>query len=195
MGESTIFEVSNLLVQKNVIDVSSSILSNQTSQDYRHLADLKFPAIDSSKVELLLGQNVQSAFCVSELRNGSSNQPHALHTSLGWDFWGNDYLCSTADYSRGVTVNFILERDSSCKRILDVLHQDFKDIELPEVIKMSKDDRKALKIFEESVNKKHDHYTIALPWKDKNTSLLNNQKMAEKGLLGLKRKLIANEDE
>ena len=79
------------------------------------------------------------------------------------------------------------------QRILDVLHQDFKDIELPEVIKMSKDDRKALEIFEESVEKKDDHYTIALPWKDKNTSL-PNKKMAEKRLLGLKRKLIANED-
>ena len=108
--------------------------------------------------------------------------------------WGNDYSCSTADYSRGVKVNFILEKDSSCKRILDVLHQDFNDIDLPEVIKMSKDDRKALEIFEESVEKKDDHYTIALPWKDKNTSLPNNKKMAEKRLLGLKRKLIANED-
>ena len=125
---------------------------------------------------------------------GSSNEPHALHISLGWALWGNDYLCPSADYSRGVTVNFILGKDSSCKRILDILHQDFKDIELPEVIKMSKDDRKALKIFEDSVNKKDDHYTIALPWKAKNTSLPNNKKMAEKRMLGLKRKLIANKD-
>ena len=119
---------------------------------------------------------MQSAFCVSELRYGSSNEPHALHTSLGCALWGNDYLCSSADYSRDVKVNFILERDSSCKRILDVLHQNFKDIKLPEVIKMSKDDRKALEIFEGSVNKKDDHYIIALRWKDKNTSLPNNQK-------------------
>ena len=63
------------------------------SQDYPHLADLKFPAIDSSKVGLLLGRNVQSAFCVSKLTYGSSNEPHALHTSLGWALWRNDYLC------------------------------------------------------------------------------------------------------
>ena len=53
VGESTIFEVSNVLVQKGIIDVSSSIPSNQISQDYCHLADLNFPVIDSSKVELL----------------------------------------------------------------------------------------------------------------------------------------------
>ena len=195
VGVSTIFEVSDVLVQKDIIDVNSSIPSNQISQDYRHLTDLKFPAIDSSKIELLLGQNVQSAFCVSELRYHSSNEPHAFYTSLGWALWGNDYLCSTDYYSRGIKVNFILAKNSSCKRILDVLHQDFEDIELPEAIKMSKDNRKA-EIFEELhvVDKKDNHYTIALPWRDKSTSLPNNKKMAEKRLLGLKRKLIANED-
>ena len=71
-------------MQKDIIDVSLSIPSHQISRGYRHLADLNFPSIDSSKVELLLGQNVQSTFCVSELRYGSSNEPHALHTSLGW---------------------------------------------------------------------------------------------------------------
>ena len=162
VGVSTIFEVSDVLVQKDIIDVNSSIPSNQISQDYRHLADLKFPAIDSSKIELLLGQNVQIAFCASELRYDSSNEPHVFNTSLGWALWGNDYLCSTADYSRGIKVNFILEKNSSCKRILDVLHQDFKDIELLEGIKMSKDNRKA-EIFEELVTKKDDNYIIAFP--------------------------------
>ena len=81
VGESTIFAASDVPAQKGIIDVSSSIPSNQISQDYRHLADLNFPVIDSSKVELLLGQNVLSAFCVSELRYGSSKEPHALHTS------------------------------------------------------------------------------------------------------------------
>ena len=83
VGESTIFEVSDALLQKDIIDVSSSIPSNQITQDYRHLADLKFPAIDSSKVEVLLGQNVQSSLCVFELMYGSRNEAHALHTSLG----------------------------------------------------------------------------------------------------------------
>ena len=59
---------------------------------------------------------------------------------------------------------------------------------------MSKDDRKALEIFVESVDRKDNHYTIALPWKDKNVSPPNNKNIAEKRLLGLKRKLIANED-
>ena len=40
VGESTTFEVSDVLVQKGIINVSSSIPSNLITQDYRHLADL-----------------------------------------------------------------------------------------------------------------------------------------------------------
>ena len=86
-------------------------------------------------------------------------------------------------------INCVLERNTLCKKILDVLEQDFKDVDLPEVHKMSVDDKRALSSFEKSVTKESGHYKIGLPWRDENPNLPNNYEMAVKRLLGLKRKM------
>ena len=64
VDESTVFRVPEVLVQDNIIDVSSSIPTNRIAKDYSHLKNLKFPTMISNQVELLLGQKVQNAFFV-----------------------------------------------------------------------------------------------------------------------------------
>ncbi len=83
LNEPSVFKAYNVLVQDHLIDVNSSIPTHQILKDYEHLRDLKFSKLSSNKIELLLGQDVQGAFCVSELRYGAEDEPHALHTSLG----------------------------------------------------------------------------------------------------------------
>ena len=78
VDESTVFRVPEALIQGNIMDVSSSIPTNGIVKDYYHLKGLKFPALISNQVELLLGQNVLNAFCVSELRYGDETEPHGL---------------------------------------------------------------------------------------------------------------------
>ena len=113
---------------------------------------------------------------------------------MGWALWGNDQLVNSHEASVGVKINCILERNTLCKRILDVLEQDFKDVYLPEVHKISVDDKKALSAFEKSVITESGHYKIALPWWNENPNLPNNYEMAEKRLLCLKRKMLSNAD-
>ena len=138
-----------------------------------------------------MGQNLQDAFCVTALRYGAGNEPHALHTALGWALWGNDHLNSeNCDVGLRLQVNCILEQKPVCEEILNVLHQDFKDIDLPEDIEMSRDDKRAMAIFEESVTKESGHYKIALPWKEDYPVLPNNRGVAENRLKGLTRKLL-----
>ena len=101
VDESTVFRVPEVLIQDNIVDVSSSIPTNGIVKDYSHLKDLKFPALISNQVELLLGQNVQNAFRVSELRYGDETEPHGLHTALGWALWGNDQRWSRGHKAQG----------------------------------------------------------------------------------------------
>ena len=54
---------------------------------------------------------------------------------------------------------------------------------------ISVDNRKAIKIMEESVIKKNGYFQVALPWKSSNVSLPNNKQIAMKRLDCLGRKL------
>jgi hypothetical protein len=54
---------------------------------------------------------------------------------------------------------------------------------------MSQNDKKALKIMEDSIKLVDGHYVIALPWKNYPPQLQNNQSLAEQRLNSLKRRL------
>ena len=82
--EEQIFCLKQILVQDSIVDVNTSILRDEITAMFPHLTDLSFPKIDGNEVEMLLGQNVQNAFRVSEFRYGKEDQPFGLHTALGW---------------------------------------------------------------------------------------------------------------
>jgi len=50
----------------------------------------------------------------------------------------------------------------SCETVLNILSQDFRDVDLPQLPSMSREDRKALAIMEGSIKKVNGHYQIAL---------------------------------
>ena len=84
VDEMQSFEVRDVLVQDSIVDVNSSIPTDELAKLYPRLEDLRFPKLESSKVELLLGQNVQKAFCILELRYGKETESHGIHLELAW---------------------------------------------------------------------------------------------------------------
>ena len=59
----------------------------------------------------------------------------------------------------------------SCENVLKILSQDFHDIDLPQLPCMSRDDKRALAIMEESLKKVNGHYQVAFPWKNDSPNL------------------------
>ena len=195
LDEVSSFKVKDALVQDQIVDVNSSIPTDELARLYPHLEDLRFPTLETSKVELLLVQNVQNAFCISELRYGKETEPQGIHPQLGWAVWGNSYLsvaksCNTST----VLVNFVHAQsiDDLCDETLQVLAQDFADTALPQEMMMSKEDKRALAVYEQSVTKENGHYTIALPWKESSPNLPENRKLAERRLDSLKKRLMSD---
>ena len=157
VDEMQSFEVRDVLVQDSIVDVNSSIPTDELAELYPHLENLRFPKLESSKVELLLRQNVQNAFRISELRYGKETEPHGIHLQLGWALWGNSYLSTARPCdTKSVLVNFVLADPAgdSCKETLKVLEQDFADTALLQETMMSKEDKRAMAIYERSVPKK-----------------------------------------
>ena len=197
VDEMQSFEVRDVLVQDSIVDVNSSIPTDELAKLYPHLEDLPFLKLESSKVELLLGQNVQNDFCISELRYGKETEPRGIHLQLGWALWGNSHLSTArACDTRSVLVNFVRADPAGdlCKETLKVLEQDFADTALPQETMMSKEDKRATAIYERSVTKENEHYIIALPWKESNPNLPESKKMAERRLDSLKKRLLADDE-
>ena len=96
------------------------------------------------------------------------NAPLAYHTALGWALWGIDHCNEKETETTMVCVNFLRTSKlhepatDSCETVLNILSQDFRDVDLPQVPSMSREDRKALAIMEGSIKKVNGHYQIAL---------------------------------
>ena len=92
-------------------------------------------------------------------------------------------------------VNFLaceVKPEESCEKILEVLSQDFRDIELPEQPCLSLEDKRAMEILNKTVEKVGNHYSVGLLWKEDNTVFQNNRKMALKRLEGVKKRFLNN---
>ena len=81
----------------------------------------------------------------------------------------------------------------SCKQLLDVFEQDFKDYgESVCITKLSIEDKQALRILGRSAKKVGDHYSVGLLLKDNEVSLKDNRSLAEKRLASLRKRFIQN---
>ena len=116
---------------------------------------------------------------------------------LGWALWGNSRLSTALPCdARSVLVNFVRADPAGdlCKETLKVLEQDFADTALPQETMMSKEDKRAMAIYERSITRGNEHYIIALPWKESNLNLPESKKMAERRLDNLKKRLLADDE-
>ena len=129
--EESAFTVKDALVQDGIVDVSSSIPTHEMVKGYSHLRDLKFPETENQKIELLLGSDLHQAYLPQDIRFGAPGNPTGLQTHLGWRVYGKDN-CDQEINSTKLMVKF-LNKEESCKQILELLNQDFKDLELPHV--------------------------------------------------------------
>jgi hypothetical protein len=92
---------------------------------------------------------------------------------------------------QAATANFIQSNELE-KIFRQFCNREFNDIE--DDIAMSCLDKRALKIMEESVRLKDDHYELALPWKNTQPSLPKNKSIAVCRLMLLKKRLTKDSD-
>ena len=103
-------EIQRLWTVEKVNDSSHSIPTNQDIRRWPHLQDINLPCIEETKVDLIIGCNVQEEFWVLEERRGNKGDPYAICSQLGWMLIGpmdrleskNSHYC--VNFTRIVTV-------------------------------------------------------------------------------------------
>ena len=151
-----------------------------------HLRQVSFPEVERKKISILLGTNIQEVFIPLDVRRGKPNDPIAIKSCLGWGILGG--ASNVQSRSQGL-INLVTAQDVS----LDKLLEEFWKVESygttrPESKALSVEDRRALKLIENSICLRDGHYQMGLLWKDINPVLPYNRSLAEARLQYLKRR-------
>ena len=183
MGKTSVIQLPKVYALPNLPTLESCIASASDAIKWPHLKDLRLPRVDKSGVSILIGQDVPEALWPLELRKGEEGQPYATRTRLGWSLNGpldSEHLIEESALSN------LARADES----LDAQVEQFWKIETSEALanslpEFSVDDKRAVDIWERSVEVVEGHYQLDIPFKSKLPNLPDNRSVAEKRLQSL----------
>ena len=107
------FKVKEAFVVDEVVDLRSSIPTNDLVQRFPHLSGLNFPSLDEGQIDLLLGCDLHRAFSVKDALVENPGSPCGRHTALGWTIYGVDEGEYEGIESPELMVNFMGAQDNS----------------------------------------------------------------------------------
>ena len=168
------------------IPVSEDVIPTQKNmKSWPHLEDVEIPALESSKVSLLIGSDVPEVFWALEERRGKKKEPYAVRSILGWTLIGPTGPAVGATGNVNFTHSNMLQ-----EQVERMWKTDFNDIDCNEQEEMSLEDKRALSKMEESLTVTEDgHYQLSLPWRHQPPILKNNHRVAESRMLSVKARL------
>ena len=125
-----------------------------------HLRQVSFPEVERKKISILLGTNIQEVFIALDVRRGKPNDPIAIKSYLGWSILGG---ASDVQSRSQELINLVTAQDVSLGKQLE----EFWKVEpygntRPESKPLSVEDRRALKLIENSICLRDGHYQMGL---------------------------------
>ena len=163
--------------------------SENLMKRWPHLQDVELHRLKCNTVSLLIGASVPEAHWVLDQRIGSSKQPFATLTVLGWVLFG-----PAGGRERGTTVvNFLETQDSLESDILRLYETDFNEQRNSTENEPSIEDEQVLKLTKQTTNLVDGHYQVQLPWKLDWHKLIGSRSIAEKRLFYLRSRLLRDE--
>lgn len=180
----------------NRLNVSSNSIPSKTEVDlWSHLDDVNLTDVQDKEVKMIIGGNVPEAFWVLDERRGNPGEPYAIRSPLGWTLLGPTSI--KTDEPHYSTAFITLEDEKDDDRLMKQVQQFWNTdhvAEPPQSVKMSLEDKSALKTMSSSAQLVDGHYQIGLPWKQEIPYLPNNRSLAEQRLKLLRRRLLSDEE-
>jgi hypothetical protein len=156
---------------------------------YQHLRDIRLEELPDDRVRLLIGVGSGVLTPLEVRPPPSQERPYAERTVLGWIVRGP---CGSQNCS-GAAAHFTDSHSQPVDPLQSSLERmwatEYAEMSHPDDVSMSREDKKALQLMEESMCHKDGHYEIGLPWK-KDATLPNNRDNAAVRLAQVKRRLM-----
>lgn len=171
------------------LPVTSKDIPLQEDVDkWKHLEGIHLPSIQA-QVGLLIGCDVPKALEPREFKKSKDGGPFATRTMFGWVINGPR---SANEKSIVRSANLFRTDAQLSKQFEQFCNMEFNDSVFDDSTSMSREDIRALEIFEKSINLSEGHYNVAIPWSCSPPNLPNNKSMALHRLKYLKKKLSNN---
>jgi len=190
-GESV--EVSEAYVLPDLNQSQRALPEQIDVQNYPHLCDIEFPAVDVKRVSILVGNNIPYAHIQKEVRVPEDEKKglYGCRYPLGW--------CVAGRYGvrdpQGVSVNFV----SVDRKPVDLIEKFWK-LEDYGAVKsgekpLSVEDKRAMQIIEDTTRLVDGRYEVGMLWKKDERQFPNNLVMAKQRLESLRRRLTKSGNE
>ena len=176
----------------------SSPTNGDNQNTFDHLQDIQIPKICASEVTILIGANAPDIFLQLEVRRGNPTQPYAIKTILGWSLLGNTTEREKPQKDgREYHINRIevLQHDEMLDQIVkrfwetkDCLNANSRETA------MSIEDKQCLKVLEAGTKIVNGKYEVPMLWKQIDSRLPNNHKIALRRLRSLHKLFLENPD-
>eukprot|EP00794_Sanderia_malayensis_P006686 gene6686-biopygen5463 len=146
------------------LNVSKDAVASQTDVDsWTYLSDLVLPTrLEDCTVDLLIGVDVPEALQPEEIRRGEPGGPFAVRTKFGWTLNGPLGQTEVAAAHCGM-ISTNQPTDFLSEQLKKYFNHEFDDCISDDRKLMSANDKKALKVFEESAKLKNGHYVWQFP--------------------------------
>ena len=177
-------KLSNVWVVDDLNIPFSKVSFNLTKKRLSHIQDLPL-LTDSNKISLIIGADMPEFHLHLEYRHGNPGEPIGIKTKLGWVLFGG----------KGRQKHALINKlSASPTETLTDLVEKFWEVESystespldPRLL--SKDEKRALEILEQTTTKKQGKYEVGILWKDDNPSLPNNRALAIARMINMERK-------
>ena len=158
------------------LNVPSPQISSTSRAQWQHLTGLDISLARPDQVEVLLGANVLEAILQREVRIGQPGQPIAIKSYFGWALCGKISGLIPPAEQHVMHVHRRTSRDDE----LDEMVQNWWNTDSfgtthSETKPTSHEDRRAVKILEESTKLVDGHFESALLWKSDDVSMPDNR--------------------
>jgi len=175
------------------INMENIATSNDVKQ-WPHLGQVPLPQIvDCKSVGLLIGQDVPEALMPREVIGGNAGSSFAVRTLLGWTL--NGPIDSESECVEStVSANFV-HADVTLEQQVERFWK-IESIESPsnDEAALSVNDRRAMKIWNESAKYVDGRYEFDIPFKYFPPNLPDNESLARQRLESLRRRLVRNDN-
>ncbi|KAK0133432.1 hypothetical protein N1851_031063 [Merluccius polli] len=183
------FKTMQTYTQSRIPVTKSNIPNQRALSKWPYLRNVNISTINAG-IDLLIGTNAPKAIEPWQIINSEGDGPYAIKTLLGWVVNG-PLGAGTSNVMPSHTVNRILVHNLH-EMVIAQYNTDFSEKLCEEVKEMSVEDRRFLKIADDSAEILDGHYSLKLPFRKEDTTLPNNRYLGEQRLQSLKRKFNKN---
>ena len=180
-----LLDLPNVYARPDLHLSKDNLVTEEEVKHWAHLRGLPLHHAEAQEVTLLIGQDVPDALLPVDTVRGGRGEPYAVRTRLGWTVSGP---VSCRSETAPATFYQLGSQDPLLSKVARFWQVDTSGL-FDQSKMASAQDEEVVAKWRAEIKHKDGHYTMPIPFREKEPKLPDNRVMAQKRLVSLGRKL------